>query len=77
MDQHRSNDDGDAEVERKIEFALLAEQRNREQDRIHGLEVDRELDGERTEMPQRDERQRERHERAREREHEQIEAIVQ
>jgi len=67
--EDRAEDDGHAEIERHGQFALLTEEHDCEQDRVHRLEADRELRRERARMPQGTQRQGERQQRATERQH--------
>ena len=43
MDDDRQQHDGNAKVELRRQFALLAEQRDRQQDGVDRLQVDRQL----------------------------------
>ncbi len=66
-----------AEVEQRGQFALLAQQQCRQHDRVDRFEVGRQLHRVGAEVPQRDQRQRERQQRAAQRQHQQQRAVVQ
>ena len=71
VEEHRGQDDRHAGVERRGQFALLAQQQDRQHDRVDRLQVDRQLRGERAHVPQCHQRQRERQQRAGQRQREQ------
>jgi hypothetical protein len=68
VENHDAQDDRDTDVERPRELALLIEQQDREHDRVHGFEIQRERCRECAEVSHRDEAERERQQRASHRE---------
>ena len=74
--QHGREDDRYAHVKGGIELALLAEQHDREHDRVHGLEAQRELGAERARVLERAQRKREGHKCAPDREHDEKRGIA-
>ena len=67
MHEHRGQDHRHADVEPAVQFALLAQQHDRQHDRVDRLQVGHHLRAERAEVAQRHQRQRERQQGAAER----------